>query len=47
MYAEVGSQVRPAAVMPPSNDDPVRYTSLSHVQSTAKDSTGISTLNQH
>ena len=47
MYAEVGSQVRPAAVMPPSNDDPVRYTSLSHVQSTAKDPTGMSTLNQH
>lgn len=47
MYAEVGSQVRPAAVKPPSIDDPVRYTSLSHVQSRAKDPAGISTLNQH
>ena len=46
MHAEVGSQVRPAAVMPPSNDDPVRYTSLIHVQSRAKDPAGISTLNQ-
>ena len=47
MYAEVGPQVQPATVKPPSIDDPVRYTSLIHVQSTAKDPTGMSTLNQH
>lgn len=48
MYAEVGPQVRPATVRPPSIDvDPVHYTSIIHVQSTAKDPAGMSTLNQH
>ena len=47
MYAELGHQVRPAAVMPPSNDDLVRYTSLSDIQNTAKDPAGMSTLNKH
>ena len=45
MYAEVGPQVRSATVMPPSNVDPVHYSSLiHHDQSTAKDPTGMSTL---
>ena len=47
MYADVGPQVRPATVKPPSNVDPVQYTSLIHVQSTAKDPAGMCTLNQH
>ena len=48
MYAELGSQVHPAAVIPPSNDDNVvRYASLIQVQSTATDPAGISTLDQH
>ena len=47
MYAKLGPQVRSATVMPPSNDDPVPYTSLSHVQSTAKDPAGMSTWDQH
>ena len=46
MYADVGPQVRPANVKPPSNVDPVQYTSLIHVQSTAKDPAGMCTLNQ-
>ena len=44
MYAEVGPQVRCAAVMPPSNDDSVPYTSLLHDQNRAKDPEGMSTL---
>ena len=46
MYADVGPQVRSATVMPPSIDEKVQY-SLIHVQSTAKDPAGMSTLNQH
>ena len=41
MYAEVGPQIRPVTVMPPASDSSVRYTSLIHDQSTAKDPTGI------
>ena len=47
MYAEVGPQVRSAAVMPPSNDDTVQYTLLTHDQSRAKDPAGMSTLDKH
>ena len=43
MYAEVGPQVRCAAVMPPSNDDSVPYTLLLHDQNRAKDPEGMST----
>ena len=42
MYAEVGPQVRRAAVMPPSNDNNVQYTSLNHDQSSTKDPAGMS-----
>ena len=41
MYAEVGPQIQPVTVMPPAIDSIVRYTSLIHDQSRAKDLTGI------
>ena len=44
MYAEVGSHVRPAAVMPPASDENVRYTLI---QSRTKDPAGMSSLNQN
>ena len=44
MYAEVGPQIRPVTVMPPSNDNIVQYTSLIHDESRAEDPTGIMAL---
>ena len=47
MYAELGPQLRPAAVMPPSIDGTVQYTALIHDQNTANDPAGKTSLSQH